>query len=318
MIQQKVDIKAEFDEYFWRKMYPLMAEKEKVRQRYVSDFKKLLVISLFVLPAIIYLLCNILYYAGDDGTVIGNLILAAITINVFIIRGPAVRYKRRVKNDMMNCFIKFFDEFKYEYGRGLNLHEMEDLYIFPNADECVVDDCFFGVYNGVNVKVCEQQLIKKIKTSKGSKKVTVFAGIILELDMNKNFSAHTFVIKDKGILNRLNGKKGFERVALEDVTFEKEFEAYCQNQIEARYLLTTAFMERMLKLKKLYKGSDIQFSFVNSKVIIAINTGKNMFEPCSLFKSNLQEKQIYQVFEQFMTIFKIVDILKLYQKNVTL
>lgn len=314
-MQQKVDIKAEFDEYFWRKMYPLMAEKEKVRQRYVSNFKKLLIISLFILPAVIFLLWNLLYYTDDDGTVTVNLIFAAIAINAFILRGPAVRYKRRVKNDMMNCFIKFFDGFKYEYGNGLNLYEMEDLYIFPNADECMVDDCFFGVYNGVNVKVCEQQLIKKVKTSKGSKKVTVFAGIILELDMNKNFSAHTFVIKDKGILNRFGGKKGFERVALEDVVFEKEFEAYSQNQIEARYLLTTAFMERMLKLKELYKGSDIQFSFVNSKVIIAINTGKNMFEPCSLFKSNLQEKQIYQVFEQFITIFSVVDTLKLNQKT---
>ena len=105
-MQQKVDIKAEFDEYFWRKMYPLMAEKEKVRQRYVSNFKKLLIISLFILPAVIFLLWNLLYYTDDDGKVTVNLIFAAIAINVFILRGPAVRYKRRVKNDMMNCFIK--------------------------------------------------------------------------------------------------------------------------------------------------------------------------------------------------------------------
>ena len=93
------------------------------------------------------------------------------------------------------------------------------------------------------------------------------------------------------------------------------FEAYSQNQIEARYLLTTAFMERMLKLKELYGGTNIQFSFNDDKVLIAINTRENMFEPCSLFKSNLRGKQIYKVFEQFMTIFSVIDILKLNQKT---
>ena len=101
---------------------------------------------------------------------------------------------------------------------------------------------------------------------------------------------------------------------MEDVVFEKEFEVYSQNQIEARYLLTTAFMERMLKLKELYKGKKIQFSFQDSKVLIAINTKKNMFEPCTLLKTNLRQAQVYKVFEQFMTIFSVVDMLKLHQK----
>ena len=314
MMHKQSDIKSRFDEYYWRHIYPLMIEKEKIRQRYVADFKKLVVISMLVLPAVIYLLWTFLYYADDGGRFNINLILAAIAIIVFIMRGPAVRYKRRVKNDMMNSFIKFFDGFKYEHGRGLNLYEIKDCYIFPDADEYVVDDCFFGVYNDVHIKVCEQRLIKHVNTSKGKRKVTVFEGIILELDMNKKFLYQTFVTRDKGIFNKFNSFKGFERISLEDVVFEKEFEAYSENQIEARYLLTTAFMERMLKLKDLYKGSNIQFNFANSKVLIAINTGKNMFEPCSLFKSNLQEKQIYTVFEQFMTIFSVVDLLKLNQK----
>ena len=310
----KSDIKARFDEYFWRKMYPLMVEKEKVRLKYLGNFKKLIIISVILLPVVIFLLGALICYLSDDGTTNLNYIFVVIAINVFIMRGPAVKYRSLVKKDMMDCFINFFDGFKYESGNGLNLQEMEDLYIFPQADECVVDDCFLGVYNGVNIRVCEELLTKNIKTSKGEKEVPVFFGVILELDMNKSFHYHTFVTKDKGILNGFS-RKGFERVALEDVAFEKVFEAYSQNQIEARYLLTTAFMERMLKLKELYKGSDIQFSFVNSKVIIAINTNENMFEPCSLFKSNLQEKQVYKVFEQFITIFSVVDTLKLNQKT---
>ena len=159
------------------------------------------------------------------------------------------------------------------------------------------------------------KLIKKSVDSNGrTRNKVVFLGMVLVLEMNKNFNYRTFVVKDKGILNMFHGKKGFSKVALEDVIFEKEFEAYSQNQIEARYLLTTAFMERMLKLKELYKGKRIQFGFEDSAVLIAIDTKENMFEPCSLLKSNLKKDQIYKVYEQFMTIFSVVDTLKLNQK----
>ena len=312
MISQD-DIKSKFDEHFWRKVYPLMVEKEKVRQKYVADLKKLVAISLFVLPIVISLIVE--FYKKYDQDWFINLIFFAVAINSYIIRGPFVRYKGQVKNDIMNRFISFFDGFEYTHGNGLSYYEFDNSYIFPQFDKFVTDDCFLGVYNDVNVRICEEHLTKRVKHSKGYKDVTVFMGIVLELDMNKSFSGHTFVIKDKGLLNKFSRFGGFERVSLEDVVFEKEFEAYSENQIEARYLLTTAFMERMLKLKELYKGKSIQFSFSDSKVLIAINTNENMFEPCSLLKSNLQEKQVYTVFDQFMTIFSVIDILKLNQKT---
>ena len=71
----------------------------------------------------------------------------------------------------------------------------------------------------------------------------------------------------------------------------------------------------MLKLKEAYKGKDIQFSFYDSKVMIAINTKEDMFEPCSLLKTNLREEQVYKVYDQFMMIFSIIDMLKLNQRT---
>ena len=245
-----------------------------------------------------------------------NLIYFSIVVNAFVLRGPFTVYKKLVKNDIMECFIKFFENFKYEPGKGLSHYELKDNYIFPMFDEVHTDDCFVGSYKGVGVRICEEELIKYRTDTKGRRKKTVtFLGIVLELDMNKSFFHQTYVIKDLGFLNRFHKKKGFEKVSLEDVLFEKEFEAYSENQIEARYLLTPAFMERMLKLKELYKGKSVQFSFYDSKVTIAINTNENMFEPCSLLKTNLQNEQIYKVFEQFMTIFSVIDILKLNQNT---
>lgn len=314
-MQNTEDIKAKFDEYYRSNIYPLMLEKEKVRQKYLLSFKKLVVTALIIIPLVMFFSYNLINRYEEYGEWIINIMYLIIAISAFILRGPFVSYKRKAKNDIMSCFIEFFDGFRYEPEKGLSVYDIKDSYIFPEFSELSADDCFRGSYNGVGIRICEEKLVKYSQDYSGNhRKQTIFLGIVLELDMNKNFFHHTFVTKDMGILNRFNGKRGFEKVALEDVVFEKEFEVYSQNQIEARYLLTTAFMERMLKLKELYKGKKIQFSFQDSKVLIAINTKENMFEPCTLLKTNLRQAQVYKVFEQFMTIFSVVDMLKLYQK----
>lgn len=308
------DIKARFDEYYWRNIFPLMMEKEKIRKKYVSNLITLIIISAILLPLVMYFSWYLTNKYEKEWII--NVAYFVIVINAFILRGPFVLYKAKVKRDIMRCFISFFDGFKYEYGKGLTYYEIVDSYIFPKFDEILADDCFFGYYDDIGIRICEERLVKYSFDQKGKRrKLVTFLGVVLEIDMNKNFQYQTYVIKDRGLLNHFNKSNHFERVALEDVVFEKEFEAYSENQIEARYLLTTAFMERMLKLKELYKGKDIQFSFFNSKVLIAINTKKDMFEPCNLLKTNMQEKQIYTVFEQFQTIFSVVEILKLNQKT---
>ena len=129
--------------------------------------------------------------------------------------------------------------------------------------------------------------------------------------MKKPFKGQTVVLKDSGLLNKFKGFPDMERVKLEDVVFEKHFEVYSTDQIEARYLLTTAFMERILQLKKLYRGKKIEISFYANKLLLAIDTRENMFEPCSFFKTNLNKKKFDQVFEQFWMIFSIIHVLKL-------
>ncbi len=313
-MQNVEDIKQRFDEYYWRNIYPLMITKEKIRLKYVARLKKLLIIACVIIPLLVVFASYFTKSFESSGDFIVNIAYLIITITVFILRGPFILYKKIVKDDIMDCFIKFFDGFKYEPKQGLTAYDIRDSYIFPKFDDFSADDCFSGLYNGVAIRICEEKLIRYTYMNKKRRKQVVFLGVVLELDMNKNFNYHTFVTKDKGIFNHLNGKRGFERVALEDVVFEKEFEAYSQNQVEARYLLTTAFMERMLKLKELYKGKSINFSFLDSKVLIAINTKENMFEPCKLLKTNLQQDQVYKVFEQFITIFSVVDMLKLSQR----
>ena len=312
--QQYADLRTKFVEYYNNILVPLLQQKEDFRLKCVKSFWRLVWMAIIILPMLMVLGYWLQRRYNFDSEVIfnGGFVLCAIT--VFILRGPFAKYRKQIKDDIMGVFVKFFDGFYYKQGQKMDRLSMEKSLIFPRYDEYEADDCFFGHYQGVGINVYEQTLKEIRQDSKGRRhRVTVFQGIVVEMDMNKNFSGQTIVLKDKGFFNRFKSFDKMERVALEDVVFEKQFEVYSTNQVEARYILTTGFMERILRLKELYAGTTIEMSFYNNKILLAIDTGKDMFEACSFFKTNLNQRRFENVFEEFWTLFSIVNILKLNQ-----
>lgn len=306
-------LKTAFDRYYTGTLYPFLKEKENIRVKYVTRFVFLVLLAAVFLPMLavgIYFFNH--YYQKD---IDWGIFYIFVAIGIYVIRGPYKNYRKSVKNDVMTLFLKFFPDFQYEGGNGLSLYDFQKSRIFPAYTTAKADDCFRGVYQGVGIRVCEELLENEYHDAKGRRHVRkVFQGIGVELEMNKPFSGQTIVVKDRGIFNALVKYDGLQRVKLEDVVFEKIFEVYSNDQIEARYLLTTAFMERILSLQELYKGKKIQVSFYDNKMMISVDTHQDMFEPCSFFKTNLNKAKFDTVFEQIWTIFSIIHLLKLDRK----
>ncbi len=101
------------------------------------------------------------------------------------------------------------------------------------------------------------------------------------------------------------------KTKLEDVDFEKEFETHTTNEIECRYLLTPAFIERFNNIKMTFSARKISCSFYKNKVYLAIPTYKNLFEAVKTDKS-LYEKKIFDNFiNEFTSILILIDYFKL-------
>ncbi|WP_338840943.1 DUF3137 domain-containing protein [Flavobacterium ginsenosidimutans] len=114
---------------------------------------------------------------------------------------------------------------------------------------------------------------------------TIFKGIVFVADFNKNFEVST-VVRPKSFGDSIGAwfsKNVFsfgntEVVQLENIDFDNKFVTYSRNQIEARYILTPAMMERILDLNS--KSDDtISISFIHSKMYIAFPLSHNYFEP---------------------------------------
>ncbi len=331
MFKQEEDVnfikqKAAFEAYYESVLLPKLQENDKIRRRYFLMFIILLLLALIFYPLVIW---AILVLPNDSGTNVDiGAVLCASGFVILTLRGPIYLYKKKAKNTIMADFAGFFGSFSYENERCLPDALLKQSELFGDYNLNKGDDFFYGTYKDVNIVIAEELLQKisyfyktqaalggRLENQQETRKKKIFRGVCILLTMNKNFKGRTVVLKDRGIFNMFKHISGLERVKLEDMYFEDLFEVYSSDQIEARYLLTTAFMERMLKLSELYGGKSIQFSFNNNQLLLAIPTDQDMFEACSFFRSNVNKKKIFRVFEQFYTVFSVVDILKLNQKT---
>ncbi len=306
-------LRLNFPGYWLQTLRPALEEKEEIRKKYLSRFYLLLAFSLVIIPVLTF----VLFFSQDlfGVNIDSGPFFMVIALIVFILQRPYHSYKKTVKNDIMQIFADYFENFKYLSNNGFSIEELEDSLLFKKADIYSSDDSFEGSFENVSLKIAEELLQNVYYTKNGRHKKTIFQGILIRLKMNKNFEGQTLVLKDAGFLNRFKKFSALERVTLEDPKFEKIFEVYSSNQIEARYLLTPLFMERIEKLKNLYQGRSIELSFLNNHVLIAVQTNMDMFEPLSFFKSNINEAKIKRVFEQFLNIFSIIEILNLSEKT---
>ncbi len=106
-------------------------------------------------------------------------------------------------------------------------------------------------------------------------------------------------------------KNAMKDVNLEDVSFDKRFNVYTKDQVEARYLLTTTFMDRLKSLETSFGTKGIKCSFFDDNIMFAIPTKKDLFELGSLYHSLKSQKQIEEFYNELESIQQMIDQFKL-------
>ena len=110
-------------------------------------------------------------------------------------------------------------------------------------------------------------------------------------------------------------KEVLNPVILEDHEFNKKYEVLSSDQIEGRYLVTTAFMERFKTLHTAFGSNKAKCAFFDDKVMFAISTNKNLFEIGDLFHPLTDMKHINDFMKEISAIYEIIDYFKLAEKT---
>lgn len=109
--------------------------------------------------------------------------------------------------------------------------------------------------------------------------------------------------------------KKMQNVKLEDINFEKKFNVYTKDQVEARYLLTPSFIVRLKNLETSFGTKGIKCSFFDDCIMFAISTKKDLFELGSLYKSLKSKKSVEEFYNQIKSIQDMVEHFKLNEKT---
>lgn len=113
------------------------------------------------------------------------------------------------------------------------------------------------------------------------------------------------------IKTRIHIGEKMEYLHLEDLKFGEMFASYSSDQVEGRYLITPAFMERLLNLKTVFGTKKIKCSFYDNKLMIAIETNKDLFEIGDLHTSLEDSKCMNNFYNEISSILRMVDYFKL-------
>lgn len=316
------ELKSGFEAFYQSRILPIMLDMEKVRKKYLRYFILACCLAVVAIPSLMW---GIFYFQvgasiaeQNSSSFADSAAYGLMAIIIAACGTPIALYKKKSKSKIMPLMLQYFESFHYQYKKTIFV-DVAKTRLLDAYDMREGDDYFEGAYKNVPIKVSEEKFTQRKLVYRNNKPhyetVEVFHGILILLDMNKNFSGQTVVLQDKGFFNVFSkishNLKGLSNVKLEDSVFEKEFEVFASDQIEARYLLTTGFMERMLKLRAAYHADKIEFSFFNNQLFIALETNRDMFEATSLFKTCLNKKLVEEAYLQIVSIFAIIDILSL-------
>ncbi|MEO0981384.1 MAG: DUF3137 domain-containing protein [Pseudomonadota bacterium] len=186
-----------------------------------------------------------------------------------------------------------------------------ELGLVSRWDRSNFEDRILGGRNGVDYEFFEAHLEERRTTTDSNGRtrttwVTVFKGQCLRLDFHKDFYGRTLVTRDAGFFNRFGGRKGMDRAKLEDPKFEKAFEVYTTDQVEARYILTPDFMQKLVDLEQTFRGKKLRCAFAGGEMLICVE-GANLFEPGSMFTPLDNPERIRELLDDFSVLFHLID-----------
>ena len=201
------------------------------------------------------------------------------------VTSPKRQYAKAYKVEILPKIAKFFGNLTYDHKGKTGMEEMQPSNIVPRHHKYSSEDHFSGEYKGINLEFSEIELKQRRRSGKRTRYVTVFKGLSILLNTkHKRFFSHIIITRDQNKVTEWFKEKTskLERAQMVDPEFEKTFDAYTNDQVEARYLIDPIMIEKLKELYKEYHGKGMSAAFYDNKMLILINSDYNHFEPADL------------------------------------
>ena len=295
----------EFRQFYQETLFNDIKGLERVRIYYLICINIVLVFSItYLLIALIYIYTQ----NAEFSILIIALLIILLTFNLLIVQLSCKTYKTKAKKIVLVKLLNFIGNFSIEDNKDDRSY-IQSLKLFDRFNEFSCDDRIKGTYNSIPIDIQELSLVYESGSGRNKRRFTIFNGVFIKTKSLKQYTGYT-VIKRKLLNNALNLNilEDKPKVYLEDPTFNQYYNVYSNDQVEARYLITASFIERMTALS----NQNISLSFENNNINIGIHSTKDWFEVPILKPAN-DINNYRNILIQLINILSIINTLKLQQ-----
>lgn len=232
--------------------------------------------------------------------------MALVVIESSAVR-PFLKVSKAAKYSLVGGFCRFMNWSYFKSApHRTGIKSCVQLGMVPACERSSFEDHVDGKANGTKFSFSRVSLHKSniVKKDPYPWKST-YTGQFIAIELDSRFSGCMAVFPDRGFLNPKK-RGGMKRVRLVDPVFERKFEVYGTDQMEARYLLTPNFMQRLVDLEHAFKGKSIRFGFVDNQLLIVIETRMRLGVG-SLLRPLDEPKRMQNVLNVMGAIYDVID-----------
>lgn len=196
------------------------------------------------------------------------------------------QYRRRYKDRVLPQLAADFGNLTYRQASTDEVHRLGAHRFVPDFDMVQADDEIGGTHDGLPVRIVEVCLRRRQQ----KKSAVIFDGLFVAIGLPRNLTGTTVVLTDRGMWDNFKTSwrgGALEVVRLEHAEFEQLYDVYSTDQIEARALLTPAFMERFVALART-SGFSVPGAIAEGNMLIVALPKRlgtaDLFEPPAYWK----------------------------------
>jgi hypothetical protein len=286
--------------FYAASLAPYLEGREKDRRGAVANFA-LLVGPLGALALAVLVLGP---FGGANREVAAVIAGGAVVAGISLVN----RTRRDIAGGLLGMIAA---ELGFDYraapGRPFFYERLKELRLVPGHDLDNWEDEVRGRHAAAGFALAEG-VLKKRSGGRRKRERVVFRGQVLAIDYPKRFLGRTILLRDAGPFNGLR-KPGpeFTRVGLSSPQFEKAFEAWSTDQVDAHALLDPVALERFLELERLFRGKRLRAAFAEGRLYIAIETGDRL-NLGTMFAPLANPARVEKILKEFDLVFDLIDV----------
>ena len=230
-----------------------------------------------------------------------------------------IHYYKFYKEIFVRAVINDIDAgLKYDPYTGMQEEEFQKFRIYRKS-RIKSEDRITGVYCGIKFSLSEVHSNSRFYMKTDNPLIAAimlikifydnymdFDGNVLICELAKKTSGKTIVVS-----RELNAKIFGEKEMMDDVDFMRDFRVFADDKVEARYLLTPAFMERLREINRETSGEfSLSAVFMDERLYLFLKGAPDLFET-TLFgrPASIELAREYQT--QIRKILSLIETLKL-------